>query len=106
MDIKDVIARCSRFSGLALVHREEVMGGVRCLTIGDPSHGSKYDLTLSVGVGGRHLREVYGRMRHWEITKEEQDVLLRFLSPTPVVAQEVPPPRWCNPLDIDSLYCG
>jgi hypothetical protein len=103
MDVKDVVARCCQRTGLKLKERIEVLGGVRCLTIGDPSHGSKYDLTLSVGVGGRHLREVYGRMRHWGITREEQDVLLHFLSPTPVVAQEVPPP---NPFDIDSLNCG
>lgn len=101
MDIKNVVERCSKYSGLRLEARIEVREGVRYLTIGDPS--GRYDLTLSVG-GGRRLREVYGRMHHWGITRAEQDVLLRFLN-SPEVAVEKPALQMCNPFDIDSLAC-
>lgn len=103
MDVKNVVERCSKYSGLRLEARIEVRKGVRYLTIGDPSSG-RYDLTLSVGVGGRCLREVYGRMHHWKITTAEQDVLLRFLN-SPEVAVEKPALQMCNPFDIDSLAC-
>ena len=71
--VDQIVARCSSFSGYNL--QWEVANGV--LRIEDPQEGGNSTLTLSLTFGD--LREVYGRLRHWAVTVEEQNVLIQLL---------------------------
>ena len=74
-EVDAIVERCSRYSGWVL--QWEIKG--TCLDIWDPKDYGKSYLSVSLGVSGCGLYEVYGRLRHWAITVEEQSVLIRML---------------------------
>lgn len=81
MTLNDIAARCSKFSGFNLQVKVEA-GAVKTVTFFDPEDttlGSQSRLVLYAGIGGLSIRESYGRMSHWAITPEEQQVILQEL---------------------------
>jgi len=74
MTIDDICVRCSKFSGWNLTW--ETKGGV--LSIFDPKDRGKSQLCVSIRIPGV-LHEVYGRLRHWAVTPEEQRVIAALL---------------------------
>ena len=81
MTLNDIAARCSKFSDFNL--RVEVENAdVKKVVFFDPrdtSIGSQSRLVLYAGPCGLGIREAYGRMHHWAITPEEEQVILREL---------------------------
>ncbi len=80
MNLSDVVARCSKFSGWKLEARVEESRGTKVLVIEEPGKpGSKLAVYKSP-ISPLVLVEAYGRMRHWGITEEEKWVLLQALA--------------------------
>ncbi len=79
MTLDDIVARCSRFSGYELQFELKA----DCLRIWDPKALGRSQLAVVLAPGGNSLREAYGRLRHWAITLQEQDVMVRALSRKP-----------------------
>jgi len=77
MGIEDIVARCSKFSGWNLTY---VVEGSK-LSIWDPKDMGKSRLTVCLmwWEGSQVLHEVYGRLRHWAISPEEQMVMVELL---------------------------
>ena len=74
--LNELVARCSKYSGFNLVATLE--NGPK-LTIADPNNFHLSALVLTLGVGGLFVHEAYGRMHHWAITREEQEILRQVL---------------------------
>lgn len=73
MNMDDVVARCSKFSGYKLTWRIEKRKIGLWLLIEEPG---KPDSTLIVcPTTEGFLHEVYARLRQWGITAEEQETM-------------------------------
>jgi hypothetical protein len=70
-----LVARCSRYSGFNL---EWSMKG-EVLTIEDKAKGGQSRLSVTPFLSGNALREVYGRLHHWAVTVEEQNLMLEAI---------------------------
>jgi hypothetical protein len=95
MDLNTIAERCSRFSGWDLQWKIE--GGR--ISFWDPKDSGKSRLSLCLMFPDSPiLRETYGRMWHWAITREEQAVIARALGykPAPTV------PQMCDPFNLDN----
>jgi hypothetical protein len=77
MTMDQIVARCSKFSGYNLTWKVEDKGHGKVLIIEDPAHAGPSTLALSLTPG--YLYEVYGRLRHWAITADEQKVMIAAL---------------------------
>jgi hypothetical protein len=77
MTIEDIVARCSTFSGYKLQYELKPDS----LRIWDPKAVGRSQLVVVLGSGGFGLHETYGRLRHWAITRQEQDVMIAALTP-------------------------
>lgn len=73
----EIVKRCSKFSGYNLQWRVRNGEYGKVLIIEDPA---KPDSTLVVSATSYGLHEVYGRLRHWAITNEEQEVMRKALT--------------------------
>lgn len=94
MTLDDIAARCSTFSGWKL--RWEIKDGA--VHFWDPKDSGKSRLSISLLFpDSRILRERYGRMWHWAITCEEQEVIARALGYKPALTV----PQLCDPFHLD-----
>jgi hypothetical protein len=93
MTLQDVVDRCSRFSGYRLEYRFEESHGDRLLVIEDPSVGPHSSLVVKIHPAcDLVLYEVYGRLRHWGVTLDEEEVMraaLQHLSHAIAPAKDV-----------------
>jgi len=82
MNLEKIVERCSRFSGYNLVAevKDPCPGSsTKTVEIFDPKDKGPSMLCLGVHSISGFLYEHYGRMRHWAITREEQNFLLGLL---------------------------
>lgn len=80
MTLDDIVSRCSKFSGWSLTWEIEDGAEDGALHIFDPKDSGKSRLTVSLVFPDRALlRERYGRLRHWAITREEELVMAKAL---------------------------
>jgi len=76
MTLDDIAARCSKFSGWDL--QWEIEGGA--VHFWDPKDSGKSRLSVSLLFPDSPiLHDRYGRLWHWAITREEQEVIARAL---------------------------
>jgi hypothetical protein len=76
MTLQDICDRCSRFAGWKLTVR--VKDGQ--IEFSDPDQTGQSWLFVRLSPSGFSLVEVYGRMKHWAITVEEQAVMKAVLT--------------------------
>ena len=74
-EMRALVERCSRFSGWNLTWRRR-KGTIELF---DPADWGKS--AVVVCARGLVLYEAYGRLRHWGVTAQEQEMLLRALQP-------------------------
>jgi len=74
-----IVERCSHFSGFKLQWKLEERPYGRVLTFLGPKGYAEYYLALTEQFGVLH--EAAGRLRHWNITRDEQVVMLAALIP-------------------------
>lgn len=94
--LASIAERCSHFSGWKLKCKLEARDYGRILTFWDPKDYGKSSLVLSDLYGCLH--EVSGRLWNWNITPEEQEVMLAALS-TKAVGEVLPQDeqeKWMN----------
>ena len=77
MTMDDIVVRCSTFSGWNLTWKVELVAGVPCLMIEDPTNRRSALTVMLRGCMDKHfgLREVHGRLGHYAITPEEERVM-------------------------------
>jgi len=99
MSMGELVERCSAYSGWKLQWRLQDPGttDVRILIWDPRDPKSRCVFGLSRHPGSSRVREVYGRLRHWGITPEEQRVMTRVMRDTLPPVTEEPVDQFANP---------